>query len=153
MIAIGKFTELLRVLSDPTRQKLYRLLLHEELCVCELAAIFPVSQSAISQHLRRLKAIHLVNDRRRGQWVFYRGDPRPLEEAIRLLSSLASTPLPAQEDLRQEWEQLLHVKGLNLCGLRTPDGELDVPGWGITSEAFAIRSTSASQGEKEMGKS
>lgn len=115
------------MLSDPTRQKIYRLLLHEELCVCELAAIFPVSQSAISQHLRRLKAIHLVHDRRHGQWVFYRGNPGPLEEAVRRLSSFASTPLPDQKDLSQEWQQLVRVREQNMCGLRGTDGELDIP--------------------------
>lgn len=127
--SITTLTELFRVLSDPTRQKIYRLLLHEELCVCELAAIFPVSQSAISQHLRRLKAIALVHDRRHGQWVFYRGDSRPLEEAAGLLSSFASTPLQDQGDLGREWQQLLDVKERNMCSLRGTDGELEVPGW------------------------
>lgn len=122
---MGSLTELFRVLSDPTRQKIYRVLLQEELCVCELAAIFSVSQSAISQHLRRLRSIHLVNGRRRGQWVFYRGDARLINEAAQRLSALASSPLSAQDDLEEEWQQLLHVKRLNMCGLRSPDGELE----------------------------
>lgn len=110
-------TEVLKALSDPTRQKIYRLLLHEELCVCELAAVFQVSQSAISQHLRRLKAIDLVSDSRRGQWVFYRARFAPLERVVRQLGALQETPLAEQSDLREQWVALHEVKRQNLCSI------------------------------------
>lgn len=122
-MTIGSLAEVFKALADPTRQKIYRLLVHEELCVCELAAVFGVSQSAISQHLRRLKAVDLVQDRRRGQWVFYRGNPRSLDDLIRLLGELRSVPPQSQDDLREAWLHMLQVKQQNLCGIRGTDGK------------------------------
>lgn len=100
---------------------MYRLLLHEELCVCELAAVVGVSQSAVSQHLRRLKTVGLVRERRRGQWVFYRGNAAPLEELARSLMGYKTTAPQDQAELKEVWDRVLAVKRQNLCGLPSPE--------------------------------
>lgn len=61
----------LKLLGDKTRLAMMKLLSEHECCVCELVELFHISQSAISQHLRKLKDIGLVKEERRGQWVFY----------------------------------------------------------------------------------
>lgn len=61
-----------RALGDDTRLQMLMLLRQREFCVCELVELFSISQSAISEHLRRLKEVALVTDERRGMWVFYR---------------------------------------------------------------------------------
>ncbi|KIL45460.1 hypothetical protein KP78_30040 [Jeotgalibacillus soli] len=48
-----------------------KLLQKNECCVCEFVEIFNIGQSAISQHLRKLKDVGLVRETRKGQWVFY----------------------------------------------------------------------------------
>jgi DNA-binding transcriptional ArsR family regulator len=59
-------------LSDPTRLKiLHALLVTEELCVCDLAAIADLSVSAVSHQLRLLRDRNLVNSRRDGRMVYY----------------------------------------------------------------------------------
>ncbi|HEV7126891.1 MAG TPA: metalloregulator ArsR/SmtB family transcription factor [Ktedonobacterales bacterium] len=58
-------------LADPTRAKLIHLLLHQELCTCDLASVVGVSESAVSQHLRLLRALRLVKARRAGKFVYY----------------------------------------------------------------------------------
>ena len=62
-------------LADPTRLKLMKLLCHQphpnSLCVNALAGLLGVSQSAVSQHLRVLKAIGLVKGERRGYHIHY----------------------------------------------------------------------------------
>ena len=62
-----------RALGDETRRRMV-FLLHQggELCVCELTAALGLSQPKISRHLAQLRAAGLVQDRRRGQWIFYR---------------------------------------------------------------------------------
>jgi ArsR family transcriptional regulator len=66
-------TQLLAALADPTRLRLVRLLLHqEELCVCELVDALGMPQYKVSRHLRRLRAIGLVEARRQGRWMHYR---------------------------------------------------------------------------------
>jgi ArsR family transcriptional regulator len=61
-----------RALGDDTRLQILVLLGHREFCVCELVELFGLSQSAVSEHLRRLKDAGLAMDERRGMWVFYR---------------------------------------------------------------------------------
>lgn len=83
--------ELLRALGDPTRLQVLALLRQRPLCVCELTAQFPISQPAVSGHLRRLRAAGLVLDERRGMWVYYRlADPLP--EVARVALSMLRLP-------------------------------------------------------------
>jgi DNA-binding transcriptional ArsR family regulator len=63
--------ELFAALADPTRAKIVHTLLRSELCTCDLAAVVGVSESGVSQHLRILRALHLVKSRRMGKFVFY----------------------------------------------------------------------------------
>lgn len=69
--------ELFRALADPTRLRALLLLQAEgELCVCDLTHALKLSQPKISRHLANLRAAGLVVDRRDGQWIHYRIDPR-----------------------------------------------------------------------------
>jgi len=68
---VEKTAELLKLLGDKTRLTIFSLLKIKELCVCELTTLLNVSQPAISQHLRKLKLLNLVNERKKGQWVYY----------------------------------------------------------------------------------
>ncbi len=64
-------SQVLKLLGDPTRLTMMKLLESHECCVCEFVEIFNMSQPAISQHLRKLRDIKLVNEQRRGQWIFF----------------------------------------------------------------------------------
>ena len=59
-------------LADRTRLRIVNLLLHGELCGCDIQYVLDVSQSAVSRHLNYLKRAGLVLDRRDGYRVFYR---------------------------------------------------------------------------------
>lgn len=71
-LAQGHVAKVFRVLGDDTRLQMLALLGVREACVCEFVELFGISQPAISEHLRRLKDVGLVEDERRGTWVFYR---------------------------------------------------------------------------------
>ena len=58
-------------LADSNRAKIVYCLLHQELCVCDLAAVAGISDSAVSQHLRILRMLRLVKSRREGKMVYY----------------------------------------------------------------------------------
>jgi ArsR family transcriptional regulator, lead/cadmium/zinc/bismuth-responsive transcriptional repressor len=64
--------EFFAVLADPTRLRLVGLLASQEYCVCDLAAILGMTDSAISHQLRALRAGRLVSYRKSGRQVFYR---------------------------------------------------------------------------------
>jgi ArsR family transcriptional regulator len=65
-----------RALGDPTRVRMLDALSHGELCVCDLAAVLGLTQSAVSHQLRLLKNLRLVRARRDGRMVFYALDDR-----------------------------------------------------------------------------
>ncbi|EAR07888.1 metalloregulator ArsR/SmtB family transcription factor [Reinekea blandensis] len=65
-----------KCLADETRCRCLLLIQQElELCVCELMAALDESQPKISRHLAQLRKCGLLEDRRQGQWVFYRVSP------------------------------------------------------------------------------
>ena len=65
-----------QVLGDPSRLKIVMALRREEMCVCDLAALTGISESAVSHQMRRLKDLSLVKTRRNGQVVYYALDDK-----------------------------------------------------------------------------
>lgn len=64
-------TELFRIFGDSTRVRILYLLFASEMCVCDMAALLGLTQSAVSHQLRALKNVRLVKARREGKTVFY----------------------------------------------------------------------------------
>ena len=61
-----------RALADPTRVAIVnRLAAAGEVCVCDLNAVFDLSQPTISHHLKVLREAGLVESTRRGTWAYY----------------------------------------------------------------------------------
>ena len=69
--ALYDLTELFRIFGDSTRVRILYVLLESEMCVCDLAMLLGMTQSAISHQLRALKNARLVRSRREGKTVFY----------------------------------------------------------------------------------
>jgi len=63
--------ELFKVFGDSTRIKILYVLFQSEMCVCDIAQLLNMSQSAISHQLRVLKQAELVKSRRDGKTMFY----------------------------------------------------------------------------------
>lgn len=63
--------ELFKVFGDSTRIRILYVLFQSELCVCDLAEVLGMTQSAVSHQLRILKQARLVTGRREGKSVFY----------------------------------------------------------------------------------
>ena len=64
-------TELFRIFGDSTRVRILYVLFEAEMCVCDIAALLGMTQSAISHQLRALKQAKLVKYRREGKTIFY----------------------------------------------------------------------------------
>lgn len=75
--------ELFKIFGDSTRVKILYALLEGELCVCDIAKLMEVTQSAVSHQLRVLKGSKLVKFRREGKTVYY---SLADEHVIRILS-------------------------------------------------------------------
>ena len=68
---IVELSAIFKALSDPTRLKIINALSNSELCVCDIAAILNMSQSAISHQLRILRNLRLVKYRKEGKSAIY----------------------------------------------------------------------------------
>lgn len=68
---IKELADFYKVFGDATRVKILYVLLESEMCVCDLAALLKMTQSAISHQLRVLKQMKLVKNRREGKTVYY----------------------------------------------------------------------------------
>ena len=64
-------SELFKALGDPNRCRIIFALAREELCVCDLANLLNMSNSAVSHQLRYLRHLRLVKYRRQGKRAFY----------------------------------------------------------------------------------
>ncbi|MGD8229871.1 MAG: metalloregulator ArsR/SmtB family transcription factor [Desulfobacteraceae bacterium] len=73
-----------KALGDPTRLRMLMALRRGEMCVCDLAALLNLSESATSHQIRRLKDLALVKSRRDGQILYYSLDDHHVEELIQV---------------------------------------------------------------------
>lgn len=66
-----ELAEFFKVFGDSTRIKILYVLSQSEMCVCDIATLLQMGQSAISHQLRVLKQMRLVKFRREGKTMFY----------------------------------------------------------------------------------
>lgn len=67
----NKMSELFKIFGDQTRLKILFVLFEKEVCVCDIADIVGMQQSAVSHQLRVLKQANLVKYRRDGKTIYY----------------------------------------------------------------------------------
>jgi DNA-binding transcriptional ArsR family regulator len=79
-----EIAETFRILGDPTRVRILDALASGELCVCDIASLVRISESAVSHQLRLLRGMRLVRARRAGRQVFYSLDDHHIVELLRL---------------------------------------------------------------------
>jgi ArsR family transcriptional regulator, lead/cadmium/zinc/bismuth-responsive transcriptional repressor len=80
---VEALAETFRVLGDPTRVRMLDALSGGELCVCDIAAMVGISESAVSHQLRLLRGMRLVRPRRAGRQVYYAVDDQHIIELLR----------------------------------------------------------------------
>ena len=71
MTQLLRLADLFKTFGDGTRVRILYVLLEAEVCVCDLATILGMTQSAVSHQLRILKDARLIKARRDGKTVFY----------------------------------------------------------------------------------
>jgi DNA-binding transcriptional ArsR family regulator len=76
-----------RVLGDPTRVRMLDALSGGELCVCDIASLVGISESAVSHQLRLLRGMRLVRPRRAGRLVYYAVDDQHILELLKQAST------------------------------------------------------------------
>lgn len=98
---------LLKTLADPTRLTIFKLVLHDELCICELQSLLGISQPAVSQHMAKLKTAGLVRERRAGMWTYYQGDLARVTQGLQAVGGFLGAAL--EPEWKGKLEQLNRV--------------------------------------------
>jgi ArsR family transcriptional regulator, lead/cadmium/zinc/bismuth-responsive transcriptional repressor len=73
---VGALADIFKVLGDPTRVRILDALSRGERCVCDLAGLLRLTESAVSHQLRLLRNTRVVRPRREGRMIFYSLDDR-----------------------------------------------------------------------------
>lgn len=89
--------EILTAICDPTRRAALALLWDGgEHCVCELMARLDASQSRMSRHMKVLREVGVVLDRRDAQWVRYRRNPNLAPEFATVIDAVLTAEFNLQ---------------------------------------------------------
>ena len=85
-----QYLETFKALSDKTRLRIFRLLCRfpQEMCVCEIVDALEESQYKVSRHLKVLKYAQLVQEAKKGKWVYYNLTKREDPFLQKLISGL-----------------------------------------------------------------
>ena len=81
--SVVALAETFKVLGDPTRVRLLDALSRAELCVCDLAGLLGLTESAVSHQLRLLRGMRLVRSRRAGRHIYYTMDDEHIVKLFR----------------------------------------------------------------------
>lgn len=103
-----------KALGDSNRLRIINLLLHGELCVCDIQYVLENSQPNVSRHLAYLKNSRMVVDRRDGFRIYYRLTD-PTEAAKHLLFTFLRQAFALEEQLQQDTERLREAIAAGSC--------------------------------------
>lgn len=84
-----------RALADSTRWRIVRLVMHEALCVCELADILEMPQSSVSSHVQIIRKAGLLESEKCEKWTYFRVNSKHLK----LLQTMEKFFVTAQDPI------------------------------------------------------
>ena len=106
--------QVFKALADANRLRIVNLLLHGELCVCDIQYVLENSQPNISRHLAYLKNSGMVLDRRDGYRVFYR-IANPRDSNKKLLFEFLRQIFKDEGRLEQDTKRLKNAIASGAC--------------------------------------
>ena len=106
--------QVFKALADTNRLRIVNLLLHGELCVCDIQYVLENSQPNVSRHLAYLKNSGIVLDRRDGYRVFYR-IANPRESNRKLLFDFLRQIFKDEDQLEQDTKRLKEAIASGSC--------------------------------------
>ncbi|GAB3058012.1 ArsR/SmtB family transcription factor [Salinicoccus sesuvii] len=69
-IDISQAAEIFKIMGDQSRLSMLAMMNRRECCVCDFTECFQMSQPAVSQHLKKLKTLGLITERKEGYWTY-----------------------------------------------------------------------------------
>lgn len=138
-----------KALGDVTRLRILNLLLHGELCVCDIQHVLSATQPNVSRHLAYLRNAGLVRDRRDGYRMFYRLADDPKDRTTRRLYHFLREICTDEDQFKADRKHLQAVIKAGHCtvsdwkpysGIERAHSTLQVGG-GVPIKLFSEKST------------
>ena len=115
----GTTDEVLRAIAEPNRRAILQLVAREEMAAGDVAAHFPVTRPAISQHLAVLLAAGLVSERRVGTKRLFRARPEGLDDLRAFLAEMWPMALGSFKAAAEAGAKEMESEGTNDDDRRT----------------------------------
>ena len=110
MVEMKSAAQIFKALGDETRLRIMALLLYgQELCVCDIMAALELPQSTVSRHLSYLRNTGLVDDRRRGVWMYYKLNKEKLKHAVSIFDLLSTILLQLEQTALDQHNLIKHL--------------------------------------------
>jgi len=90
-----------KALGDISRLKVLWALEYQEMCVCDLAALLGITESAVSHQLRLLRTLRLVKNRREGTILYYRLADGHVSQLVRIALEHIQEPGAGGQELEE----------------------------------------------------
>jgi ArsR family transcriptional regulator, arsenate/arsenite/antimonite-responsive transcriptional repressor len=111
---VKELEQCFKALADSNRLRILNLLLHGELCVCDIQYVLENTQPNISRHLAYLKNSGMVLDRRDGFRIFYRLAEQP-RASQKVLFQFLREAFKTQEELQRDTKRLKDAIAAGSC--------------------------------------
>ena len=103
---INNCIKILKILGDPARLRLFKILTCKELCVCEIEEVTGLKQPTVSQQLKRLKEADLVKERNEGKWAYYSLNKKTLDDFLNFFHDFIEIKLEDLAEFKPECDKL-----------------------------------------------
>lgn len=104
-----------KILSDPNRLRILKMLQIKPLCVCEITDVLSLATSTVSQHLKILKEYGFIIEEKDGKWVNYEIHPNPSDKRISALLSSLDFWISDESSILSDKEKVLQTDRVTLC--------------------------------------
>lgn len=108
-------TKLFKVLSDPNRLRILKMLQTKHLCVCEITSILNLATSTVSKHLSILRESGFVIEKKEGKWVNFQINPTPSDQRVSALLSSLDFWIADDEMIISDKEKVKNVDRYQVC--------------------------------------
>ncbi|MBM3883413.1 MAG: winged helix-turn-helix transcriptional regulator [Verrucomicrobia bacterium] len=119
--ALRDLIHVTKALADETRVRVLLALRQQELCACQITALFGLAPSTMSEHLFLLKQGGLVDSRKEGRWIYYslpgKDVPEAAREALRWVCRVLADDPRVVEDVAK-LQRILKRDPAELCRKR-----------------------------------
>jgi len=116
---VADIADIFKALSEESRLRILALLMHDEMCVCEIELCLKMTQSNVSRHLTALKSSGILDSYKQAQWAYYKISEKFKEENqslwLYIVQKLQELPC-----YHIDFEECQNCKRQDLCSVRTP---------------------------------